>query len=185
MRPKKKGAWVDAAIDGEPPRWELRQLDSKQRFFSGQDPHTSTPARSSPPSSCTSAFCLFHLILKTGSTGALGGASPLLRRSWTGAGPWSGASARVVPALPMKASGFLRLQKKSWFQLPSACTILLPSPHPTRDPKIETQSREREQLEEAFVEIGATRGGTCNFEDSNFSLRVFTTQASALRRAGR
>lgn len=69
-------------------------------------------------------------------------------------------------AAPTAKLSFLRLQKKNLgFQL-FACKVLLPLLHPTQEPTIETRSEGgREQLEETFVERGAARGESCDFQE--------------------
>lgn len=44
MRIKEKGAWADAAREGKALNWELKQMDSKESYFSGQGPPTSASA---------------------------------------------------------------------------------------------------------------------------------------------
>lgn len=106
MRLKKKGASSYAAIEGKILNWELKQTGCNQRFSQGkiliqapqQNHHLSrATAQPSEPSISSPKWAAGN------------------RQHRSFGRSWICSCAHVLPALPMKVSVILRLQKKSWF----------------------------------------------------------------------
>lgn len=164
MRIKKKGAWADAETEGKPLNWELKQSDLNQSYFSGQGPHASTSAGTSGK---VVTSLKQHLSFpppprhhQSGQWGAEQHRTP--RRCI----PIAAGEPPLCHAVEQVHAWHLLLQRKCLVFLDYienlVLTILslqdfIASSMPVQQPKIETQSREWEQLEEVFVENKAKR----------------------------